>query len=227
MHNHKNLIKHSEKYIMVMTQIDLIKNLVNQNLDHKKYYTDLFVFSVVDRALKLNRGFEALIDTKNIQCTWIISRAQIDNLARLHGMSLDPERASEYVKIFLDPSQKLTSFKFEKNKKMSDYYLVQMLDKTYPKRRILDNYKEFCAYAHLSEKHFLGAILSKENYNDYIEFNLSFSEDDITIDPITYCNAQKYQVEILLVLMEELEKYFLNREKLHQEYVVFNTIEEI
>lgn len=44
MHNHKNLIKHSEKYIMVMTQIDLIKNLVNQNLDHKKYYTDLFVF---------------------------------------------------------------------------------------------------------------------------------------------------------------------------------------
>jgi hypothetical protein len=99
-----------------------------------------------------------------------------------------------------------------------------MLDKAYPKSRILDNYKEFCSYAHLSEKHFLSSIVSKENYNDYIELNLTCSEDDITIHPIAYCNVQAYQVEILIVLIEELKKYFSNREKYQQKHIVYNTI---
>lgn len=193
-----------------MTQIDFIKDLVNRQIQQNKYYTDLLILAVVDRALKLHRGFETLIDSENIQCALVLSRAQIDNIARLHGVRVFKDNASEYVRTILDPEKKITNFRYNGKTQLTDSYLVKKLDEAYPNQGVLANYEEFCAYAHLSERHFWSSVTAKGEYDDVMELVLACSEFDLTVSPDIYSKAKDNYVLILKILMEELDTYFLS-----------------
>lgn len=129
-----------------------IKELADSKFTEGKYYTDLLVVAVVDRSLKLSRGFRCLIESKNSQCAVIIARCYIDNIARFHGIKLMRGREHDYIRTFLDPQKKINSLKDNSNKKLTDKYLVEMIDKVYS-GKIEPIYNEFCRYAHLSEDH--------------------------------------------------------------------------
>ena len=186
-----------------------IKLLANTEFAKKKYYTDLFANAVIDRTLKLSKGFRCLIISKNIQCAAIVARCQIDNLARFHGMKLVPGNERDYVYNFLDPEKKFDNLKDNQNEKLSDKYLVNKLNESY--QGISEFYNEFCRYVHLSEMHHQSCSRISRVDNSFVEFNSSISEDDQNLEPISYIRLTDTYLYLNNVFLKELETYFSNR----------------
>jgi len=107
-----------EKLDKIETLEEEIKKLADNKFSKYKYYTDLLTLAVVDRSLKLSRGFSCLIEDKNVQCAMAIARCQIDNLARFHGIKLFEGRERTYVDNFLNPQKNLMLSKTTKGKSL-------------------------------------------------------------------------------------------------------------
>lgn len=188
-----------------------IRELADNNFSKNKLYTDLLVSAVVDRSLKLSRGFSTLLKTKNSQAAAILARSQIDNIARFVGMELFPGQECKYTYYFLNPNKKIIDLTINGNK-ISDTYLVSHLDKSHP--GIKNDYKEYCGYAHLSEKHFKAHSIVISEDERCIEYSTSFSEHDLHLDESSYGRlAQKY-LSYLELFNLKLDDYFSKRENI-------------
>lgn len=205
----------SQNTLEKLNQIISLENIIKYLTDtiitvSNTYLTDLFICALVDRHLKLSKGFRCLIESKNIQCAFTILRCQIDNIARLHALELFEGREREFIDNFLNPKKKIRKLRDNYNKELHDGYLAKKLGEAYPELKIEQAYKELCGYVHLSFYHHRDSSHIKIDSKN-IEISASISRDDDNLRNIDYLAATNNCLALNEVLYKELKNYFSKR----------------
>ncbi|MCG8821718.1 hypothetical protein G1K72_13030 [Tenacibaculum finnmarkense] len=126
--------------------IEIFKNETDKKVLSKPSH---FTFSIVHRAIELNRGFKALTETNNWITAINLIRLQADNCMRLFALSLVPDRLDFYQRIM--KGEHIRNIKDEDGNKMTDNYLSKKLDILYPGFRLL--YGNTSGFIHFSKEH--------------------------------------------------------------------------
>lgn len=128
------------------TAIDIFTNETQRKLLSKPSH---FTFSIVHRAIELNRGFKTLSDSNNWITAINLLRLQADNCMRLFALSLVQDRLDFYERI--QKGEHIRNIKDAEGNKMTDLYLSQKLDNLYPGFRLL--YENTSGFIHFSNEH--------------------------------------------------------------------------
>lgn len=136
---------------------ELNKELNNVGLEIFKNETDKkvlakpshYTFSIVHRAIELNRGFKTLTEANNWITAINLIRLQADNCMRLFALSLVEDRLDFYNRV-LD-GEHIRNIKDAEGKNMTDSYLSQKLEGLYPGFRLL--YENTSGFIHFSKEH--------------------------------------------------------------------------
>ena len=145
-------------------------NETNKNILFKSSH---FVFSIVNRSISLNRGFLILTDFNNYITAISLIRMQIDNCLRLFAMSLVTDRKKFYEDVLI--GKHIRNMKDAESNKMTDRYLVDKLDRLYPKFKLL--YKNTSGFIHFSNEHLF--VNNKAKEIDAETYKLTTSIGDI------------------------------------------------
>ncbi len=122
-----------------------------------------FTFSIVHRAIELNRGFKTLAKANNWLTAINLIRLQQDNCMRLFALSLVKDRLDFYQRIL--KGEHIRNIEDAEGKKMTDSYLSKKLDVLYPGFKML--YNKISGFVHFSKEHI-------DFNNDKIETEDSF-----------------------------------------------------
>lgn len=138
--------------------LEIFKNETNKNLLSKPSH---YIFSIIHRAIELNRGFQTLAKSNNWITAINLIRLQTDNCMRLFALSLVENRPEFYNQVI--NGEHIRNIKDSNGKKMTDLYLSQQLEKLYPGFRLL--YENTSGFIHFSNKHinFNNDIVKNEN----------------------------------------------------------------
>lgn len=136
---------------------ELNKELNNVGLEIFKNETDKkvlakpshYTFSIVHRAIELNRGFKTLTEANNWITAINLIRLQANNCMRLFALSLVEDRLDFYNRV-LD-GEHIRNIKDAEGKNMTDSYLSQKLEGLYPGFRLL--YENTSGFIHFSKEH--------------------------------------------------------------------------
>lgn len=128
------------------TAIDIFTNETQRKLLSKPSH---FTFSIVHRAIELNRGFKTLSDSNNWITAINLLRLQADNCMRLFALSLVQDRLDFYERI--QNGEHIRNIKDVEGNKMTDLYLSQKLDNLYTGFRLL--YENTSGFIHFSNEH--------------------------------------------------------------------------
>lgn len=128
------------------TAVEIFKNETDRKLLSKPSH---FTFSIVHRAIELNRGFKTLTDSNNWITAINLLRLQADNCMRLFALSLVPDRLDFYNRI--QRGEHIRNLKDGEGNKMTDLYISQKLDLLYPGFRLL--YENSSGFVHFSSEH--------------------------------------------------------------------------
>ena len=126
--------------------VEIFKNETDKKVLSKPSH---FTFSIVHRAIELNRGFKALTETNNWITAINLIRLQADNCMRLFALSLVPDRLDFYQRIM--KGEHIRNMEDGDGNKMTDYYLSKKLDILYPGFRLL--YGNTSGFIHFSKEH--------------------------------------------------------------------------
>ncbi|PKG42865.1 hypothetical protein [Psychroflexus sp. MES1-P1E] len=126
--------------------VEIFKNETDKKVLSKPSH---FTFSIVHRAIELNRGFKALTETNNWITAINLIRLQADNCMRLFALSLVPDRLDFYQRIM--KGEHIRNIEDGDGNKMTDYYLSKKLDILYPGFRLL--YGNTSGFIHFSKEH--------------------------------------------------------------------------
>lgn len=128
------------------TALDIFSNETERKLLAKP---SLFAFSIVHRAIELNRGFKTLAETNNWITAINLLRLQADNCMRLFALSLVRDRIDFFNRV--QNGEHIRNMKDGEGNKMTDAYLSQQLDKLFPGFELL--YKNSSGFIHFSSEH--------------------------------------------------------------------------
>jgi len=128
------------------TAIDIFTNETDRKLLSKPSH---FTFSVVHRAIELNKGFQTLAKANNWITAINLLRLQADNCMRLFALSLVKDRLDFYNCI--QNGEHIRNIKDAEGNKMTDQYLSTKLDELYPGFRLL--YGNTSGLIHFSNEH--------------------------------------------------------------------------
>jgi len=162
--------------------------------DNHLWKMDLFIFSVLHRAMCLNSGFSTMIEKQNFICAAPMVRLQLDNLLRLSAAWL-VEKPHEFADDFLEGIQ-IPRMKDREGKLMRDKYLVDKIKEEYPWAERI--YKETSGYVHLSDKHLHNAIIG---INGNI-LEMGAYPHDIAIPDSSRLEAIKVMLEINVAIYQ-------------------------
>ena len=98
-----------------------------------------------------------LLRTRNLTCTGIIVRTQLDNLMRVFAAFISEDRRS-FIKETLSGTP-IKNMKDNQNEKMTDANLKKRMSKYYPE--IEEIYNKSSGYVHLSEVAFSSSFLDR------------------------------------------------------------------
>ncbi|WP_395047140.1 hypothetical protein [Flavobacterium sp.] len=143
------------------TAIDIFTNETQRKLLSKPSH---FTFSIVHRAIELNRGFKTLAESNNWITAINLMRLQADNCIRLFALSLVKDRLDFYNRI--QNGEHIRNIKDAENNKMTDLYLSQKLDSLYPGFRLL--YENTSGFIHFSNEHMTANTDKFEDGNDFV-----------------------------------------------------------
>lgn len=143
------------------TALDIFKNETDRKLLSKPSH---FVFSIVHRAIELNRAFKTLAEANNWITAINLLRLQADNCMRLFALSLVKDRLNFYNRI--QNGEHIKNIEDAQGKKMSDFYLSQKLDSLYPGFRLL--YENTSGFIHFSNEHMKLNTDRIDNGNDFM-----------------------------------------------------------
>jgi hypothetical protein len=112
---------------------------------------DLFVAAVLNRALQLLHGFEALVRTRNYLSATPLFRLQLDNAIRLWAGALAPS-FDDFTNAVIrgDQIKKLMS---RDGMPMTDKNLVKSLAENFGLPMLVASYEYACGFVHLSGEH--------------------------------------------------------------------------
>ena len=130
----------------------------------------LFVASVVNRALSINRGFQLLTEDNNYLCAIPLMRMQIDNCIRFFGLEL-VNSPNDYIENWTK-GEKISRLKDKNGSKLSDKLLVEELDKRY--EHVKGIYDQACNFVHLSSVNLFNTVNLKPNTRTIIGAITSF-----------------------------------------------------
>lgn len=121
---------------------------------------DLFFMSSADRCIRLIDGLIPMLETRNLTCTGVLLRIQMDNCLRTYAAFI-AEDIKEVVQCIIDgnPIKKL---KDKNGNKMVDGYLKDEITKL--DDRFGDVYDKASGFIHLSEKAFYQTV---DRISDY------------------------------------------------------------
>ena len=140
--------------------LEIFKNETDKGLLSKPSH---YTFSIIHRAIELNRGFKTLTDSNNWITAINLIRLQADNCMRLFALSLVQDRLDFYNRII--EGEHIRDIKDAKGKNMTDYYLSIELEKLYPGFRQL--YENTSGFIHFSSEHMRFNNDYSENENEF------------------------------------------------------------
>ena len=112
---------------------------------------DLFVAAVLNRALHLLHGFEALVRTRNYLSATPLFRLQLDNAIRLWAGALAPSFDDFTTAVIR--GERIDKMTGRDGKPLSDRYLVKSLAKNFGLPTLVATYEYACGFVHLSGEH--------------------------------------------------------------------------
>lgn len=126
--------------------LEIFKNETDKHVLSKPSH---FTFSIIHRAIELNRGFKRLSESNNWITAINLIRLQADNCMRLFALSLVEDRLDFYNRVI--DGEHIRKIKDAEDKNMSDHYLSTKLDVLYPGFRLL--YENTSGLIHFSNEH--------------------------------------------------------------------------
>lgn len=144
--------------------VELGKEIIGDTL----YKEDFFFSSALDRSAALLDGISNMLQTRNLACSGILLRSQIDNCMRIFTAFI-AENQSEFINGFLE-GKKISDMKDDRGKKMKDYVLRERLEEFDPQLEVV--YKNTSGYVHLSDKAFYSSVTSSSLEQFDIEFSV-------------------------------------------------------
>jgi len=145
------------------TALDIFTNETNRKLLSKPSH---LTFSIVHRAIELNRGFKTLTEANNWITAINLLRLQADNCMRLFALSLVEDRLDFYNRI--QNGEHIRNIRDAEGNKMNDLYLSQKLDALYPGFRML--YENTSGFIHFSNEHVKLNNDRIDNGNDFMMY---------------------------------------------------------
>ncbi len=145
----ENIFIHLDKLNENLTKIaqEILKIETDKNLLSKP---SMFIFSIINRAIALNKGFKSLAELDNYVASINFLRLQADNCMRLFAMTLVTDRGKFFD--LIENGEHIRNIKDCKNRKMTDKLLSEELDKIFPGFRSL--YENTSGLIHFSKEHF-------------------------------------------------------------------------
>lgn len=124
--------------------------------DSPMYVLDLIVLGAVKRSLSISNAMLNLVKSKNMVCARALLRMHIDTISRLYAYLYvdNPEEVAQKVLA----GDKISQFKSNDGKKLTDSYLISRLSESFS--WIKDVYRSTSAYVHFSEKQLFDSIKS-------------------------------------------------------------------
>lgn len=144
--------------------LNIFKNETDKKVLSKPSH---FTFSIIHRAIELNRGFKNLCDSNNWITAINLIRLQADNCMRLYALGLVSDRLDFYNRVM--KGEHIRNIKDGDGNRMTDSYLAKKLDILYPGFRLL--YGNSSGLIHFSKEHIdinNDKIESKEDFIMYI-----------------------------------------------------------
>ena len=145
------------------TAVDIFTNETQRKLLSKPSH---FTFSIVHRAIELNRGFKVLAESNNWITAINLLRLQADNCMRLFALGLVRDRIDFYNRI--QNGEHVRNIKDGEGNKMTDLYLSEKLNNLYPGFRLL--YENTSGFIHFSNEHLKINNDKIENDNDFMMY---------------------------------------------------------
>jgi hypothetical protein len=150
--------------------LEIFKNETDRKLLSKPSH---LVFSIVHRAIELNRGFKTLVKDDNWITAINLLRLQADNCMRMFALSLVKDRLDFYNRI--QNGEHIRNIKDAEGKQMTDFYLTQRLDALFPGFRLL--YENTSGFIHFSNEHIK---LNTDRIDDGDDFIMKIRLTEIT-----------------------------------------------
>lgn len=157
------------------TAVDIFTNETNRKLLSKPSH---FTFSIVHRAIELNKGFQTLAEANNWITAINLIRLQADNCMRLFALSLVRDRLDFYNR--LQNGEHIRNLKDAEGNKMTDQYLSTKLNELYPGFRLL--YENTSGLIHFSNEHMK---INTDRIDDGDEFMMYIRLAETTEFPIS------------------------------------------
>lgn len=165
----KDVFKHLE--IISSDLGNLAKEIFTVETDKKKLSKpSMYAFSIINRAVALNKGFLTLTESNNYVAAINFLRLQCDNCMRFHALSLVADRAKFFDDV--EAGIHIRQVKSLDNKPMTDNYLCEKLDRIFPGFKEL--YKNSSGLIHFSNSHFhqnKSITVENDNIKGIILFN--------------------------------------------------------
>ncbi|MBK5214201.1 MAG: hypothetical protein JJE55_11140 [Flavobacteriaceae bacterium] len=125
---------------------EIFKNETDKKVLYKASH---YCFSIVHRAIELNRAYKTLTNVNNYITAITLIRLQADNCMRLFALSLVENRRDFYEEVM--KGTHIRNLKDGDGKKMTDAYLADKLDKIFPEFKNL--YQNTSGFIHFSNEH--------------------------------------------------------------------------
>lgn len=156
--------------------VDLMKNELKETQD--MYMEDLYLWSAIDKSLKLINSFLFALKQRNITVLAALTRIQMDCVLRTYATTL-VSNSGEFCKKVLFENAQINLLTDTNNKRLTDKYLCESLSSVL-KLPLYELYQKVCGYVHFSSSSFFNATrtdgdngftmsISKNNRDDLSE----------------------------------------------------------
>lgn len=177
-----------ELHCLRTSGVKVISDMIGQTLT----LDDLYTSSVMNRCLHLIDGFTDLVKKRNLVCAGALLRLQLDNCLRLYAIFIAEDKEAVLMSI-LDGNNKLSDFKDDQGKRMSDAQLKKRIGDI--DSHFVEVYDQCSGYIHRSEKAFFSMARAGDKNTIGLNIGTPLDKD---YDPIIYecVFAFKHYVEL-------------------------------
>lgn len=165
---------------------------------NKSIYTlDLFASSVNNRAISLTNAFATLARINNYLAAVSLIRLQLDNALRFFASTLVKD-SNDFVLHYIQGNA-IRDYQDINGKNLTDTYLTKQLEKKF--KGIIKLYKDASGYVHLSERHFMPAVKTNEDYK--IEVKIGNYDTYNLAEKIDFTKTMIEVSKLVLIIIEQ------------------------
>lgn len=179
------------------TYIETSKQIIGSDL----YLEDFFFLASIDKGIRLLDGLQLSLESRNITCSAVLYRAQIDLCMRTYAAFI-AENPQEFIEGYL-AGKPVRSFTDKAGKKMIDSYLREQLDLKCP--GLSASYCLASDFVHFSRKTF--SLIAKTEEQSVITMGIGVDHgSDIDASLIDLGNAVIDAANLHLSFMDAVIK---------------------